>query len=185
LKNDSAAHPEGWAVFFAKFECTIDQLMEPGITIVDFENTHQPGIDRLMDDVQKEFSETIYGPGSKKIIDVAFLPDRKYWVALQGNVVIGTIGVVLMKNGNAALKSMILQKEYRGSHTRIADNLFRVAKEKVWGQHATQLFLGTMIQFKAAQAFYVKHGFIGISEDELPADFVKNPVDKVFFKLLL
>ena len=171
--------------FFAKFDCTFDQLMVPGVTIADFENTHQPGIDRLMEDVQKEFPETIYGPGTKKIIDVAFLPDRKYWVALHNNVVIGTIGVVLLANRNAALKSMILQKEYRGTQKQIADALFRVAKEKVSEQNATQLFLGTMIQFKAAQAFYLKHGFTGASEDELPADFVKNPVDKVFFKLLL
>jgi hypothetical protein len=42
-----------------------------------------------------------------------------------------------------------------------------------------------MIQFKAAQSFYLKHGFIQILENELPDDFMKNLVDKVFFRLAI
>jgi hypothetical protein len=47
------------------------------------------------------------------------------------------------------------------------------------------MYLGTMTQFKAARVFYINHGFTEITRDQLPADFVCNPVDDVFFYLQL
>ena len=63
----------------------------------------------------------------------------------------------------------------------ISNALLGVATNYAVEQNARHIFLGTMIQFKAAKAFYLKHGFTMISENELPNGFVKNPVDKVFF----
>ncbi|MBL4707551.1 MAG: GNAT family N-acetyltransferase [Flavobacteriales bacterium] len=44
------------------------------------------------------------------------------------------------------------------------------------------LYLGTMKQFKAAQAFYTKNGFNRISKSKLPKNLLNNPLDKVFFE---
>ena len=44
------------------------------------------------------------------------------------------------------------------------------------------VYLGTMIQFEAAQNFYMKNGFHHVLEQELPGDFMPNPLDKVFLR---
>jgi ribosomal protein S18 acetylase RimI-like enzyme len=46
----------------------------------------------------------------------------------------------------------------------------------------SNIFLGTMSQFKAAQKFYKKHNFIIIPQTFLPIDFPINPVDTIFYK---
>ena len=154
--------------------------MKSPVQITDFCPEHQSGIDALLSGIQNEYPEQIYGPGIQKMIDVAFMPGRKYRVALSDGVVIGSIGVVLLSSHNACLKSMLLHKDYRGSG--IADQLLYIAIEYCRVNQVGNIFLGTMIQFRAAQYFYKKHGFTEITEDGLPADFMKNPVDKVFFK---
>lgn len=159
--------------------------MNANYVITDFLPEHQPGIDRLLSGIQDEFAETIYGPQTLKMKDAAALPARKYWVVTHHNKVVGAIGVVILQDCNACLKSMLLQKEYRGSDTGIANNLLLTAITYTKLFLTRQLFLGTMLQFKAAQAFYLKHGFTQIPETSLPLDFSKNPVDKVFFRLLL
>jgi N-acetylglutamate synthase-like GNAT family acetyltransferase len=159
--------------------------MSNEIAITAFRPEHQPGIDSLLDDIQQEYPETIYGPASKKMIEVALMRGRKYWVALDQDLVIGAIGLVLLADNNACLKSMFLKKEYRGESRQIANALLMTALFYAKEQNAKQILLGTMMQFKAAQAFYIKHGFTPIPENKLPADFIKNPVDKVFFKLIL
>jgi hypothetical protein len=40
-----------------------------------------------------------------------------------------------------------------------------------------------MDQFKAAQKFYEKNGFIKITENQLPKNFIHNPIDRVFYLL--
>jgi len=158
--------------------------MNPSVIITEFSPEYQPGIDLLLTEIQSEYPGTIYGSGTKKIAEVYDLPGRKYWVALNGDRLIGSIGIVLLANNNACIKSMFLQKEYRSGVAKIADKLLKTAIDFAFRYKAAQIFLGTMIQFKAAQAFYLKHGFKQVQEDELPVDFVKNPVDKVFFRLV-
>ena len=157
--------------------------MNPQVVITDFQSHYQAGFDLLLNEIQNEYPETIYGSGTKKLIDVYNLPGRKYWVATASAAVIGSIGIVILVDEKACIKSMFLQKNYRGSNDRIADKLLMTAIDYATSQGIKQLILGTMIQFKAAQAFYIKHGFIRIQENELPADFTKNPVDKVFYRL--
>jgi len=89
--------------------------MECNFTITDFYKAHQPLVDELYASIQAEYPQEIYGKPVKKLCDVADLPDRKYWVMLnEENKLIATVGVVLLKDHIAALKSMMLAKEYRG-----------------------------------------------------------------------
>ena len=152
----------------------LDKLnMDSQIIITDFEPIHQAGIDHLLAGIQNEYPDTIYGIGKKKIMDVYELPGRKYWVATDLNVVIGSIGVLLLAHNNACLKSMFLQKEYRGGSPQMAYLLLTTATDYAAKHGAKQIILGTIVQFKAAQAFYLKQGFTAIREDDLPTDFVK------------
>ena len=80
---------------------------------------------------------------------------------------------------------MMLQKKYRGKDKQVADALLQTVLTDAGKAGITTMFLGTMIQFTAAQHFYIKHGFVEINTNELPGDFISNPVDKVFFMLRL
>ena len=153
------------------------------IVITDFEDKYQPGVDKLLDSIQDEYAENIYGPGVLKMKDAAKLPGRRYWVALRNGEVVGTVGLILLGNNNAVLKSMLLHKDYRGSDRMLAYRLMTTAMGHARNSGAATLYLGTMAQFEAAIAFYRKHRFTEIGESELPVDFVGNPVDVVFFKV--
>jgi hypothetical protein len=40
-----------------------------------------------------------------------------------------------------------------------------------------------MQQFKAAQKFYLKNGFVEIAIGKLPSDYPPNPMDTIFYEL--
>lgn len=133
--------------------------------------------------IQAEYAETITTRHSTRIHQVYQLPGQKYWVALHGSRVVGTIGLVLFSGDNAVLKRMMVDKDFRGSDFQTALLLMNTAFE--WGRRhsAKRVYLGTMKQFKAAQKFYEKNGFVSIKEEELPADYPANPMDTLFYKL--
>jgi N-acetylglutamate synthase-like GNAT family acetyltransferase len=131
-----------------------------------------------MDSIQAEFSTSIYARNPPKVAQQV-----KLWVAMHNNEVVGTVGISDIGNGNAALKSMMVQQEYRGTTTGISARLLDTAIRHAKSFGAGYLFLGTMMQFEAARAFYQKNGFLQINMDELPAGFAVNPVDDVFFRL--
>ncbi len=135
-----------------------------------------------MEGIVNEFEEEIYSASSKKIINVAHLPERTYWVAIINDQVIGTIGLVKLQNASIALKSMMLDKAFRSDKREIAKMLLQTVIDWALEQNITCIYLGTMDQFKSAQKFYEKHAFTRIDDSELPADFPANPVDVVFYK---
>ena len=97
-----------------------------------------------------------------------------------GETVLGTIGFFTLENNNIELKRMFLRKEFRGQNVAKA-LLDTVINSAIEDNHSC-IYLGTMTQFKAAQAFYEKNGFTKIPQTSLPKDFLINPVDKVFYK---
>ena len=129
--------------------------------------------------IQDEFDEEIYS-SPVDFASLSGLPGRKYWVALHNDEVVGTVGVIEINEGNAILKSMMVHRDYRGQGGT-AQALLGVATNFAISNGCRKMYLGTMIQFIAAQKFYQKIGFTEIKEDDLPADFISNPVDKVFF----
>ena len=93
------------------------------------------------------------------------------------------MGLELLSNGNAVLKRMMTDKEYRGAGSGLAAKLLHLAVD--WGrsQEVKAIYLGTMSQFKAAQKFYTKHGCIEVRTSQLPSDMPINPIDSLFYRL--
>jgi len=155
------------------------------IRITDYKPEYQEGINRMMSGIEKEFTLAITSQQSTRIHEVYRLPDQKFWVALHENKIVGTIGLHLFLNNTAVLKRMMVDKNYRGKDyktaTRLLNKSFTWARE----QGVKQIYLGTMEQFKAAQRFYLKHGFTEIPKEELPADYTSNPIDVLFYKIKL
>jgi len=145
--------------------------------IVTYEITHQNGIDEMMNEIALEFDEQIF---PKATIETPIVPD-KYWVAINNGKIVGTVGILVVENDFGVLKKMMLKKEFRGKEFGISKRLLETVIEWSEKNRIPKLYLGTMSQFKAAQSFYEKNGFKQISENELPNNFLNNPLDKVFF----
>jgi N-acetylglutamate synthase-like GNAT family acetyltransferase len=153
------------------------------INIIDYKPEHQEGIEEMMTGIAKEFTIPITSPQSTRINEVYHLPDQKFWVALHENKIAGTIGLSLFSNNNAVLKRMMVDKNYRGKKYNTATLLLNTSMTWAKERGIKQIYLGTMEQFKAAQNFYTKQGFVKIKKEELPFDYSPNPIDSLFYKI--
>lgn len=149
------------------------------ITIVPYQEIHQTGIDTMMAGIAEEFDEPIFSKPSQPISVPA-----QYWVALYNNEVIGTVAIVTTQE-MAILKKMMLTKAFRGKGFGVSQLLLKTTVDWCRTNHFEQIYLGTMAQFKAAQSFYEKNGFIKITANALPENFINNPIDDVFYVLNL
>jgi len=154
--------------------------MEKLIEIVKFQPSHQIQIDEMMAIIALEFEDNIF---SRTIEQTPLIPD-KYWIALADNKVVATVGLSL-KGHYAIIKRMMVQKEFRGQDIGISNDLMHTAINYCSLNGFTEIYLGTMQQFKAARSFYQRHGFDVVLENQLPGDFLPNPIDSVFFKKCL
>ncbi len=139
----------------------------------------------MMEGIAAEYDEAITGPQSTRLYEAYKLSDRRYWVAHDGERVIGTVGLELLRDHNAVLKRMMTDKRYRGRGTGLAEKLWNIALD--WGraQGVSTIYLGTMSQFLAAQKFYAKHGCQQVSTQDLPPDMPVNPLDALHYRLAL
>ncbi|WP_375562160.1 GNAT family N-acetyltransferase [Bernardetia sp. OM2101] len=145
--------------------------------IVIYDHVHQNGIDEMMNEIALEFEEQIV---PKVTVETPSIPNN-YWVALYNGKVVGTAGVVVVENDFGILKKMMLKKEFRGKEFGLSKLLLETVIEWSKENQISKIYLGTMNQFKAAQSFYKKNGFQEVLENELPPNFLKNPLDKLFF----
>ena len=153
--------------------------MNSKIKILPFEIEHQSDINDMMGSIALEFKEPIFTDKSKKILDLFLIPNNKFWVATDRNKVIGTIGIVKLNNKNIVLKSMFVDKLYRGQG--ISNLLLDTLLHWVIQNEYKQIYLGTMTQFTAGQRFYEKNGFVKCNKSELPSDFTINTLDTIFY----
>ncbi|NQZ11343.1 MAG: GNAT family N-acetyltransferase [Algicola sp.] len=80
------------------------------------------------------------------------------------------------------ISAKLLQKAFRGKDIGLSNKLLQTAMTYCSAAQISTVYLGTMQQFKAAQSFYIKHGFQQILEHQLPSDFMLNSLDSVFLK---
>ncbi len=108
-----------------------------------------------------------------------------FWVALAGGEVVGSIALLDIGSGRAALRKMFVKAKYRGGeHGTAAKLLARlVAHAEEVGM--AEIYLGTTAKFLAAHRFYEKAGFSRIGAEDLPDRFPRMSVDTRFYKLLL
>lgn len=148
------------------------------IEIVPFQSFYQKGVSLLMSEIELEFQEpiSVAKSGIEKIIFDG------YWIAIHENVVVGTISIIRIGQNNSVLKNLFLSKKFRGVEVGAAKLLLDTVVQWCQEERISNIFLGTMIQFRAAQRFYTKNGFQEIHRCELPLDFLINPIDGVFYK---
>lgn len=104
-----------------------------------------------------------------------------FWLALHNNKVVGTIALIDIGHNQVALRKMFVHPDYRGKHKAPAWQLLQEVFAWCRLRGVTDIFLGTIEQFKAAHRFYEKNGFKRIDKEELPAAFPAMPLDKIFY----
>jgi len=148
--------------------------------IVPFESRYQEAICTMMDEIQDEFEIPFRNPNGKQISDIVS-PDDLFWVALNGNQVLGTVGLSHIDDHNAFLRHLFVAKEARGKAQGVSKALLDTALQEATNRNYQSVYLGTMEQFKAAQKFYLTNHFNCISREELPAKMPVSPMDTIFY----
>lgn len=108
-----------------------------------------------------------------------------FWVALDNDEVIGTIGLLDIGNAQGVIRKMFVKKEHRGRDKAVAQLLLDELEHHCRKNGIRELLLGTINILKAAQSFYVRNGFSPIDKALLPATFPIMSVDDLFFRKVL
>lgn len=107
--------------------------------------------------------------------------DGNFWIAIDNEMVVGTIAIKNIGNGNAMLRKMFVKQEYRGKDIGVSKKLLFILIDWARQKNFSRIFLGTTPQFLAAHRFYEKNGFKEIFKEELPVNFPIMAVDKTFY----
>ncbi|MEC4590723.1 GNAT family N-acetyltransferase [Nitrospirillum amazonense] len=107
----------------------------------------------------------------------------EFWVAVEGDRIVGTIALKDIGDGAAALRKMFVAASHRGVPHRLAARLLAVLLAHARDRALRAVYLGTTAKFLAAHRFYEKSGFSQITPDELPPSFPRMAVDTRFYFL--
>ncbi|MCM2396127.1 GNAT family N-acetyltransferase [Rhizobium sp. S95] len=108
-----------------------------------------------------------------------------FWVAKIDGVIVGTIGLKDIGEGQAALRKMFVAEAWRGREFGVATALLQGLLAEAKGRGFGEVYLGTTAKFLAAHRFYEKNGFLEIGENALPERFPRMAVDTKFYRIAL
>lgn len=108
-----------------------------------------------------------------------------FWVALDGDRVVGTASLLDIGNAQVALRKMFVHSEHRGVSMGTAQALLETLLAWARERRVGEIFLGTTPSFRAAHRFYEKNGFCELPKSQLPPGFPVMEVDTKFYRLAL
>lgn len=93
----------------------------------------------------------------------------QFWIAVDNDIVIGTLALMNKGHGNGILKKGFVKKEYRkqGILTKLYDRLIDYAKEN----HYKQLMFDTPSVAANCHDFFEKRGYVRINKEEQPFEY--------------
>lgn len=157
------------------------------VVIKPFNPDHQNAVERLVLPIQQiEFGVKITREEQPDLMDITGTFQRgngNFWVAIDGDNVVGTVGVVDIGNHQIALKKLFVSSSHRGKEKGIAQTLMSTAVEWCQAKSIKQIYLGTTARMFAAHRFYEKNGFKEVRIEELPPNFPIVSVDTKFYSL--
>lgn len=152
--------------------------------VIPYIATYKESIAKLIHHIVAEEFElvTSLSPSNMEAIDSVYQNGTgNFWIALDEDKVIGTVGLYDIGNNQAVLRRFFVDKAYRGNKYGISKMLLDTLL--TWSKHhnIVQIYLGTRPEFLAAQRFYEKHGFKEIQPYALPKSVPIAPTDKKFY----
>jgi len=153
------------------------------IRIVPFQPDHQPQVVHLILGIQAgEFSIPITAADQPDLDDIprVYQKEGAFFVALERERVVGTIGLLRFAPRAAAIRKMFVHRDFRGGPiaSRLLDAAFGFARTN----GIESITLGTISILRAAHRFYEKSGFERIDASELPTEFPRMAVDDRFYR---
>jgi prolyl-tRNA editing enzyme YbaK/EbsC (Cys-tRNA(Pro) deacylase)/GNAT superfamily N-acetyltransferase len=159
------------------------------VELREFLPCYQTEVEQLVLPIQqKEFGVVISLSEQPDLLDIAGTFQKgggNFWLALYKGRVVGCVGLVDIGNGQAALKKMFVEKNFRGKKPGVAAALFNKVRQWCVEQDVNTIFLGTTAQMTAAHRFYEKNGFLVLDAGSLPDSFPRVQVDTKFYCLRL
>ncbi len=156
------------------------------VSIEIYTNTYQQVVSELILNIQRnEFGVPIT---LEQQPDLATIPhfyqkgNGNFWIALVDKTVVGTIALIDIGNQQIALRKMFVHKDFRGKEFNVGQSLLDTAIQWMEKKKCTDVFLGTIELFVAAQKFYRKNGFEEIPKGDLPESFPPMKLDNTFFR---
>lgn len=157
------------------------------ITLEPYSARHRDGIAGLIVPIQQEeFGIPITyddQPDLKDIDGFYRNGNGEFWVALDGDRLVGSIALLDIGNGQGALRKMFVAASHRGREHGVAQRLLDGLLDHARKHGMHDIFLGTTAKFLAAHRFYEKNGFTLIGQDELPQSFPRMAVDTRFYRI--
>ena len=155
------------------------------IEIVPFEPSHADGVVAVILPIQQsEFEIPITLEAQPDLRDVPGFYQRangNFWVAVDAGKVVGTVALLDIGDGQAALRKMFVRADRRGAEHGVARRLLETLLAWCRARGVREVYLGTTAVFLAAHRFYEKNGFREIARAELPARFPVMQVDTKFY----
>lgn len=106
-----------------------------------------------------------------------------FWVALQNDRVIGTIGLMMRERQCAILKKFFVKREFRAQKVGLA--LYNVLLERARDAGVQHILLDTPSVAHASHRFYERAGFHRIGREELPVLYSYPDRDSMLYMLNL
>ncbi|MCG8564277.1 MAG: bifunctional helix-turn-helix transcriptional regulator/GNAT family N-acetyltransferase [Desulfobacterales bacterium] len=167
----------------AKVHDGIPELNAIPIRVAPFSPTYQNGVvDLILSIQQQEFQVDVTLEEQPDLLDIPGFYQQgagNFWVALEGETVVGTLSLLDMGGGQVALRKMFVAPEHRGKGP--AEALLDISLNWAREQGVAQVFLGTTDRFHRAHAFYEKNGFDRVAVEDLPTTFPRMDVDSIFY----
>ena len=133
----------------------------------------------ILNILENEFGhKNIERPDLYNISSVYQKENGNFWLAFDGDKLVGTIGLESYTGGRGYIRRMYVDSAYRGKG--VAQELLFTLVEFARLNGFTKLYLATTDDMVAAQKFYIKEGFKQIKA--LPQD-LPNSGDTIFYKM--
>ena len=159
------------------------------ISIVPFLPQHTTQVIHLIVTIQqKEFELPITAKDQPDLHDIPGFYRKgrgNFWVALDQQKVAGTIALIDLGDGQAALRKMFVERGYRGESYGTAKQLLGTLLDWAQQHGMKEIYLGTTAKFLAAHRFYEKNGFAEIFMGDLPERFPIMKVDTKFYRYVV
>jgi GNAT superfamily N-acetyltransferase len=145
----------------------------------------QAVIDHVLAIQRQEFGLPIDAGDQPDLLDIVGHYQRAgggFWVALVGDRMVGTLGLLDIGGGHGVLRKMFVEAGARGRVHGVAPALLDAADAHACRAHMHTLWLGTTEAFAAAHRFYDKQGFERIDAAGLPDAFPRMALDTRFYR---
>lgn len=152
------------------------------MNIIEYEEKYKKQVIAFILAIQRvEFGLLIDLKDQPDLLDIQknYQQRGNFWLAVEKEVVIGTIALKKLKNNNGSLKKMFVASDFRGE-AQVGKQLLMTLFNYAEKNGINPIYLGTNSKFQAAQRFYKKHQFKEIDLMDMPQDFPILEVDDIF-----